>query len=161
MYCVRSVHLPPGRRSCRVGLATHADHKRTVVRAAFARGPAFVQALPGPWPISPIHAACIGARSSPVISLHDAPASYVCASRKVLVMCGLLRVWSQVGLSSQLLYASTINSKQPASTAQRHAPITPHPAIRMRSAHAFDCVIYICVPRFLCPSTGDDARVGI
>ena len=54
-----------------------------------------------------------------------------------MITRGILRVWSQVGLSCQLLAASIINIKQPVATAERYAPITPYPAERMLSAHAF------------------------
>ena len=54
-----------------------------------------------------------------------------------MITHGILRVWSQVGLSCQLLAASIINIKQPVATAERYAPITPYPAERMLSAHAF------------------------
>jgi len=48
-----------------------------------------------------------------------------------MITHGILRVWSQVGLSCQLLAASIINIKQPVATAERYAPITPYPAERL------------------------------
>ena len=46
-----------------------------------------------------------------------------------MIKRGILRVWSQV------LAASIIIIKQPVATAERYAPVTPYPAVRMLSAH--------------------------